>query len=112
MKTFGGGMNAFLENWSGQKRELPKLALYRMSLGTSPKDLAPVTEGGGDGKWGVLNGSFYLAEGDDAAVEAVIKGSLAKGSSVVAGGGTNPTLTVPAKALPRWLVRELTELTD
>ena len=107
VKTFGGGLNGFLENWTGQGRPTAKLALYRMWLGTSPKDLAPVTEAGGDGKWGVMNGSYYLAEGDQPALDQVIKSSVNKGSEAVTGDATHPTLTVPGKTLPHWLVRQL-----
>ena len=33
--TIGGGLNSFLENFSGGDRTLPKLALYRLWLGSS-----------------------------------------------------------------------------
>src|SRR5579862_1983833 len=54
---FGGGLNAFLENFAGKEKDLPKLALYRLWMGTSIAGLSQVTEAKGDGMWGVLNDS-------------------------------------------------------
>lgn len=104
--TFGGMLNAFLENWSGKERETPKLALYRLWVGTSPADLTPVTEATGDGKWGVFNGSFFLAEGSDASVDAL----LAKGKGLQRGTQRGPNLSVPARKAPRDVVRALQHL--
>lgn len=62
--TFGGGMNSFLENFAGTDKDVPKLALYRLWLGTSPETLRCLTRAGGDGTWGILNGAYFLAEGE------------------------------------------------
>jgi hypothetical protein len=105
VKTFGGGLNAFLENWSGRNKELPKVAKYRLWLGTSARDLTPVTEGGGDGIWGVLDGSFFLAEGEATALDAV----LAR-RSVTRGDADHKRLTVEPKALSAQTLAELTRL--
>ena len=71
MATLGGGMNSFLENFSGRDREVPKLALYRLWLGTSVDKMKCLTRAVGDGKWGQLHGAYFLAEGDDAKLAAV-----------------------------------------
>lgn len=107
--TFGGGLNAFLENWAGRDRSAPKLALYRLWVGTSPRDLVNVTEGGGDGKWGVLDGSFYLAEGDDSALTPIM--DKAAGSSPIQVGQKRGTpLSVKSRRVPPSIVRALEHL--
>jgi len=107
VETFGGMLNAFLENWSGKDREKPKLALYRLWVGNSPKDLVPVTDATGDGKWGVLNGSFFLAEGADADVDAL----LAKGKGLQRGvDKRGATLSVLTRKIPRGVVQSLKHL--
>jgi hypothetical protein len=63
--TFGGGLNSFLENFTGRDRDEPKLALYRLWLGTSVDKLKCLTRASGDGKWGELHDAFFLAEGSD-----------------------------------------------
>ncbi len=67
----GGGLVSFLENFSGKQREVPKLALYRLWLGKSVKELKCLTRAEGDGKWGRLHDAYFLAEGGDKDVEAV-----------------------------------------
>ena len=107
--TFGGGLNAFLENWSGQDKTKPKLALYRLWVGTSPHDLKNVTEGVGDGNWGVLNDTFYLAEGDDAALAPAF--DLAKkDGKVTRGDKRNTVLSVPERFVPPSIIRGLDKL--
>lgn len=107
--TFGGGLNAFLENWLGKDRARPKLAVYRLWLGTSPKDLTNVTDGSGDGNWGVLNSSFYLAEGEDSALAPIM--ARYKGSGVlVRGGKRGEILSVPERNVPPSIVRALERL--
>ncbi|MDR3690235.1 MAG: DUF3472 domain-containing protein [Fimbriimonas sp.] len=108
--TFGGGLNGFLENWMGEERSKPKLALYRMWLGTSPRDMENVTNGGGDGKWGVLNDSFYLAEGDDSALEPVFAKALRPHSQLIKAEPGKGILTVKERKLPGRIVRELEKL--
>jgi hypothetical protein len=62
--TIGGGLNSFLENFTGQDREAPKIALYRLWLGTSTKKMTCLTRAVGDGVWGKLHDAYFLAEGD------------------------------------------------
>jgi hypothetical protein len=72
--TLGGGINSFLENFAGRDREAPKLALYRLWLGTKVDQMKCLTIAHGDGIWGVLHGSYFLAEGSQAALDAVLSG--------------------------------------
>lgn len=108
--TFGGMLNAFLENWSGQERAKPKVAIYRLWLGTSPRDLVNVTEARGDGNWGVLNDTFYLAEGDEDALATVFEQAKKPGTEVVRGKEDRSTLTVGARKVPASVVKALEKL--
>ncbi len=108
--TFGGSLNAFLENWMGEEREKPKLARYRLWTGTKPSDLQPVTEGSGDGNWGVLNDAFYLAEGEESAVGTLIE-KLQKGPKSFTRGEVNKgRLMVTSHKLPRHVIKDLEHL--
>jgi Domain of unknown function (DUF3472) len=64
VKGFGGDMNAFLENWSGADKNAPRLALYRLWVGTTPDDLVKVTDATGNGTWGTYGNSYFLASGN------------------------------------------------
>lgn len=108
--TCGGMLNAFLENWSGLERSTPKLALYRLWVGTTPKDLANVTEAMGDGKWGVMNEAFYLAEGDDDALANVFEAARKPGTPLEQGKADRSTLTVPSRRISAATIRELGRL--
>ncbi len=66
--TIGGGINSFLENFAGKDKEVPKLAMYRLLLGSSVDTLKCLTKAGGDGTWGQLHDAYFLAEGDQAAL--------------------------------------------
>jgi hypothetical protein len=68
--TLGGGLNSFLENFSGRDRDAPKLALYRLWLGTGVETMKCLTRAAGDGKWGELHGAYFLAEGSEARLKA------------------------------------------
>jgi hypothetical protein len=112
VKTFGGGMNSFLENWSGRDKDAPKLALYRLWVGTSPKDLASVTSGQGDGTWGVLNDSFFLAGGEAGAIDAVLARHQDKGSELLRGAKGKGPLSVKGRTLSTMVVSQLEHLDD
>ncbi|HET6883772.1 MAG TPA: DUF3472 domain-containing protein [Pirellulales bacterium] len=65
----GRGLASFLENFTGQDRDTPKLALYRLWAGTQSNNLQCLTVANGDGKWGQLHDAYFLAEGSDQALE-------------------------------------------
>jgi hypothetical protein len=72
--TLGGGINSFLENFAGRDREVPKLALYRLWLGTNVDGMKCLTIAHGDGMWGKLHGAYFLAEGNRATLDGVFSG--------------------------------------
>jgi hypothetical protein len=67
----GGGLASFLENFTGQDRDQPKLALYRLWLGKDADSLTCLTRAQGDGTWGQLHDAYFLAEGDPRQLQAV-----------------------------------------
>ena len=71
--TLGGGLSSFLENFGKKDRAIPKLALYRLWLGTSVDEMICLTRasGDGDGIWGQLHDAYFLAEGDATALDAL-----------------------------------------
>jgi hypothetical protein len=73
----GGGICSFLENFSGQAKDAPRLAIYRLWAGTKPDDLKALTTAGGDGKWGELHDAYFLAGGSDDNLKTVF-GDLQK----------------------------------
>lgn len=64
--TIGGGMNSFLENFTGQDRDAPRLAIYRLWLGSSVSNLKYLRRAVGDGTWGELHDAYFLAAGSKA----------------------------------------------
>jgi Domain of unknown function (DUF3472)/Ricin-type beta-trefoil lectin domain-like len=69
--TIGGGLNSFLENFAGKEKDIPKVALYRLWLGSSVDTLWPLRRAEGDGIWGQLHDSYFLAEGAPEKLERV-----------------------------------------
>ena len=69
--TIGGTLASFLENFLGTNKDEPKLALYRLWLGPSVDTMKCLTRAGGDGKWGEMHDTYFLAEGDAAKLNAV-----------------------------------------
>lgn len=67
----GGGLASFLENFGGKDREVPKLALYRLWLGTRVNNLKCLTQAEGDGIWGQLHDAYFLAEGRKEDLETI-----------------------------------------
>lgn len=103
------GLGAFVENLrdkEDKQRETPKFALFRLWAGTGPDDLALVTDAMGKQKWGKINGSFFLCEGDDLAIQQVIRANLAPGQTVEFGSDTL-RLTVPSQPMPAGVLEVL-----
>ena len=69
--TIGGGLNSFLENFTGKDRAAPKLALYQLWLGAGAEKMKFLTRAVGDGVWGQMHNAYFLAEGDPQMLKAV-----------------------------------------
>ncbi len=70
-KTMGGGINSFLENFSGENRSAPRLALYRLWLGPDADHFRCLTHAVGDGIWGELHDTYFLASGGSNELDTV-----------------------------------------
>ncbi len=110
--TLGGGMNSFLENFSGKDREVPKLALYRLWLGTSVEQMKCLSRAHGDGKWGELHGAYFLAEGDDAKLAAVFAQHEPKYGKPEFGGKGKELPPIPSETLATGLIKALGKLPE
>jgi len=108
--TLGGGINSFLENFAGRDRELPKLALYRLWLGTSVDGMKCLTIAHGDGIWGELHGAYFLAEGNRAALDAVFSGLEKEYGKPVFGERRKALSPIEAKPIPAAVLEALKDL--
>ena len=110
MHVGGGGLASFLENFTGKDRALPKLALYRLWMGTSADKMKCLTQAQGDGIWGQLGHAYFLAEGDKKELDALF-GKLQKqyGKPIFGQEGKrlNP---IPDKPVPAAVVKDLKAL--
>jgi len=103
--TFGGMTNAFIQNIGGDTTS-PRLAIFRLWTGTSPNDLACVTEGEGHGKWGILDDSFFLSVGDTNTVHARVSPTGQIGAEPT-WGAEGQRLKIPDRKLPKDVVASL-----
>jgi hypothetical protein len=108
--TLGGGLNSFLENFLGRDREAPKLALYRIWLGQSLDKMKCLTVASGDGAWGQLHGAYFLAEGDTAALNAVLAGLDKEYGKPIFGGRGKQLDPIPNEPLSAAVLADLRNL--
>lgn len=107
VRYFGGGMNSFLENWSGKKKHIPKLCLYRLWVGTAPANLRFLRKASGDGHWGILNDSYYLAEGDDLALKKIILKHTKSTKNIIKAKRNEKLPLIPDQKLSPETIKEL-----
>lgn len=105
--TIGGGVNSFLENFTGLNRDVPKIALYRLWLGKSAKTLKCLTRAHGDGKWGRLHDAYFLAEGAQAELDAVFARLEKEYGKPVMGAKGKALDPISDKPVPATVVEEL-----
>lgn len=105
--TFAGGMNSFLENFSGEDRSAPRLAVYRLWLGTNVDNLKCLTRAEGDGTWGVFHDSYFLAAGDTNELGAVFSGLEPQYGKPIYGGKGTPLDPISDPGLSPDLIKEL-----
>jgi hypothetical protein len=112
VETLGGGVNSFLENFSGRDRSAPRLAMYRLWLGPDVEHLKCLTRAVGDGIWGKLDDNYFLAAGSTNALAAVFArlapeygqpafGGKGKSLPPVSDRGLSPELIHALENLPR-----------
>jgi hypothetical protein len=108
--TIGGSLASFLENFGGKDKVLPKVALYRLWLGSSVDTLQPLTRAGGDGIWGELGDSYFLAEGSREKLDPVFRDLARSYGTPVFGGEGRDLRPISAKPIPADVVEALKEL--
>ncbi len=106
----GGGMDSFLENFSGQDKDAPRLAIYRLWIGTKPDDLKPLIHGEGDGTWGTLHDAYFLAGGSMENLNGVFA-KLEKDYGKPAFGGKDAKLApISEKPMEKDVIKALKDL--
>lgn len=108
--TIGGGLNSFLENFSGTDPSAPRLALYRLWLGPDAGHLKCLTRAVGDGTWGELHDRYFLASGGTNELSAVFASLEPQYGAPVYGGNGAILASVSDQALPEKLIRQLQHL--
>jgi len=108
--TIGGGVNSFLENFAGRDRAVPKLALYRLWLGSSVDKMKCLTRAQGDGTWGQLHDCYFLAEGDKGRLTSIFKQLGKDYGQPVMGQRGKKLEPISAKAVPATVIEALKAL--
>jgi len=108
--TIGGSLNSFLENYRNTDRAEARLALYGLWLGPSIDSLSCLTDANGDGTWGQLHDTFFLAEGDTAKLEAVFTGLAPKYGKPVFGEKGKNLARISNKPMPAAVIAALKNL--
>ena len=110
VETLGGGVNSFLENFSGRNRAAPRLALYRLWLGPDVEHLRCLTRAVGDGTWGVLHDNYFLASGATNELSAVFANLEPQYGKPVFGERRTPLEPITDRTLPKDLIGKLKNL--
>ena len=108
--TLGGGLNSFLENFEGKDRDMPKLALYRLWLGKNIASMKLLTRSRGDGIWGQLRDSYFLAEGSQEKLNAVFAQQEKSHGRLVFGKKDDKLEPIPDMPLPPKVAEALQNL--
>ena len=112
VQTFGGGLNSFLENFSGQNKSAPRLALYRLWLGPDAEHLKCLTRATGDGTWGELHGWYFLASGETNELTSVFAALESQYGKPTFGGKGKRLEPIKDRPLPAALAAELKNLSE
>jgi hypothetical protein len=109
--TLGGGaLASFLENFLGKDREVPKIALYRLWLGTGIDNMKCLTRASGDGTWGQLHGAYFLAEGNAGKLKAAFGKLKKKYGEPIFGRKGKKREPIPDRPLAEELKKQLKAL--
>lgn len=108
--TLGGGLNSFLENFSGRDRSAPRLAMYRLWLGSDVEHLKCLTRAVGDGLWGELHDNYFLAAGGSNELQTVFNRYEPEYGKPVFGGNGRQLPPITDRVLPDHLIEQLKSL--
>jgi hypothetical protein len=106
----GGGLASFLENYLGKDRDVPKLAVYRLWLGNDLRTMKPLVKAVGDGTWGQLHDTYFLAEGNSQELKTIFAKLQKKYGKPVFGEQGKPIGPISEKPLSAKVVKELRAL--
>lgn len=106
----GGGLGSFLENFLGRDKEVPKIALYRLWLGSDIDNMKCLTRATGDGTWGQLHDAYFLAEGNAKKLETAFDNLKDKYGPPVFGQAGKKLDPLPEKPLSAELKKQLKDL--
>jgi hypothetical protein len=110
VETLTGGVNSFLENFSGENRQAPRLALYRLWLGSDVDHLKCLVKAKGDGMWGEWNDTYFLASGNSNQLATVFsRMEQPYGKPIVAEKGHHLD-PISDRSLPGSLIEQLKDL--
>jgi hypothetical protein len=112
VETFGGGLNSFLENFSGQNKTAPRLAIYRLWLGKDAEHLKCLTRATGDGTWGKLNDCYFLASGGTNELAGTLANLETRYGKPAFGGKGKYSEPITDRTLPATLTVDLKKLTS
>jgi hypothetical protein len=110
VRTIGGGLNSFLENFLGRDKTVVKLATYRLWLGKSLEQMHCLTQAKGDGIWGQLHDAYFLAEGDRTELDRFFAGLAPEYGTPVYGGGGKSLDPISNAAIPPTVIASLQNL--
>lgn len=110
VETLGGGVNSFLENFSGEAPQAPRLAIYRLWLGTAPEKMKCLTRAVGDGQWGVLHDNYFLAAGGTNELSEAFSKLESQYGQPAFGGHDSKLAPITDRALPDSLIDQLRHL--
>ena len=108
--TLGGGVNSFLENFGGQDKDKPKLALYRLWLGATLDTLKCLTNAVGDGKWGRMHDAYFMCEGETGQLNAVFSKLESKYGQPEFGQEGKPDPPISSRPVPTSVLAALKNL--
>ncbi len=108
--TLGGGVNSFLENFSGENRSAARLALYRLWLGPDVDHLHCLTRAVGEGTWGKMQDAYFLASGGSNELGSVFANLEAQYGKPVFAGLEIALDPLTDRPLPADLVAQLKHL--
>lgn len=106
----GGGLASFLEKFTGQDKQAPKLALYRLWLGNNISSMKCLTQAQGDGTWGQLRDTFFLADGDSKVLDKLFDEVQINYGKPVYGKAGKKLPAIADKPVPANVLKELQSL--
>lgn len=104
---------SWIENFAGVPMATPKIALYGLWIGASPDGMKHVTRTGGEsgsGRWGQIQGTYFLAEGSQEQLDVAFATLAPKYGQPVYGTDGKELTPIPNRPLSPEFVQKLSNL--